>query len=255
MPLQVPPLLRQLLRPQLYRGAKTYRVCGRSDRYHPPAIPHPFKCAAAAAQLYKECFGIPPQARPVGVRRLSHPPVYHTPKHNLWVFGRAITPPGLSHPHIYHTPKRTLWVVGRAITPPGLSHPLRAAATSTLSPGLYKTPHPPQDTTRGHNIFKRSNVSPGVCYLVWFTVRGMIFALGSYDGELCYRSDFYIFSVYPPRRRLCCSLQQTNWECLLLLGPADYVYLHCMFCYFSRLSRHLKVCSAFVWLLYKICES
>ena len=89
-----------------------------------------------------------------------------TPKHTLWVFGRAITPHGLSHPHIYHIPKRTLWVVGRAITPPGLSHPLGAAATSTLSPGLHKIPYPPQDTTPGDNIFKRSNVSPGVCYLV-----------------------------------------------------------------------------------------
>ena len=97
---------------------------------------------------------------------LSHPLTYHTPKHTLWVFGRAITPPGLSHPHIYHTPKRTPWEVGRAITPPGLSHPLGAAATSTLSPGLHKIPHPRQDTTPGDNIFKRSNVSPGVCYLV-----------------------------------------------------------------------------------------
>ena len=170
--------------------AITYLVCGLSDRYHPSAIPHPFKCAVAAAQLYKECFGIPPQARPVGVRRLSHTLVYHTPKHTLWVFGRAITPPGLSNTHIYHTPKRTLWVVGRAITPPGsshpfhhtpkrtlwvvgraitppgLSHPMGAAATSTLSPGLHKIPHPPQDTTPGDNIFKRSNLSPGVFYLV-----------------------------------------------------------------------------------------
>ena len=134
--------------------------------YDSPRIASP-----AAAQLYKECFGIPPQARPVGVRRLSHPLVYHTPsfitpKHTLWVFGRAITPPGLSPPHIYHTPKCTLWVVGRAITPPGLPHPLGAAATSTLSPGLHNIPHPPQDNTPGDNIFKRTNVSPGVCYLV-----------------------------------------------------------------------------------------
>ena len=96
----------------------------RSDRYHPPAIPHPFKRAAAAAQLYTECFGIPPQARPVGVRRSSHPLVYHTPS--------FITPPNtpcgcsdvLSHPLVYRTPT--------FITPPNvpcgwsdvLSHPL-----------------------------------------------------------------------------------------------------------------------------------
>ena len=123
----------------------------------------------------KECFGIPPQARPVGVRRLLHPLVYHTPS--------FITPPNtpcgcsdvLSHPLVYHTPTfitppNDLWVVGRAITPLGLSHPLWAAATSTLSPGLHKIPHPPQGTTPGDNTFKRLNVSPGVCYLVWFTV-------------------------------------------------------------------------------------
>ena len=160
MPLQVPPLLRQLLRPQLYRGAKTYRVCGRSDRYHPPAIPHPFKCAAAAAQLYKECFGIPPQARPVGVRRLSHPLVYHTPKHTLWVFGRAITPPGLSHPQTYPVGGRTRYHTPRFITPPGGrrdQHSITGATQDTT---------PPHNTTPGDNIFKRSNVSPGVCYLV-----------------------------------------------------------------------------------------
>ena len=50
---------------------------------------------------------------------LSHPLIYHTPKHTLWVFGRA-----LSHPLVYHTPT--------FITPPNvpcgwsdvLSHPL-----------------------------------------------------------------------------------------------------------------------------------
>ena len=35
-------------------------------------IPHPFKCAAAAVQL------------------LSYPRFYHTPKHTLGVFGRAM---------------------------------------------------------------------------------------------------------------------------------------------------------------------
>ena len=46
----------------------------------------------------------------------DHTRFYHTPKHALWVFGRAITP------LIYHTPKHTLWVFGRSITRPGLSH-------------------------------------------------------------------------------------------------------------------------------------
>ena len=99
---------------------------------------------------------------------------YHTPKHTLWVFGRAITPPGLSHPQTYPVGGWTCYHTPWFIIPPNvpcgwsdvLSHPLGAAATSTLSPGLNKIPHPPQDTTPGDNIFKRSSVSPGVCYLV-----------------------------------------------------------------------------------------
>ena len=52
-----------------------------------------------------------------------HARIYHTPKHTLWVFGRAITPSFYHPPLIYHTPKHTLWVFGCPITPPGLSHP------------------------------------------------------------------------------------------------------------------------------------
>ena len=192
MPLQVPPLLRQLLRSQQYsrrhRSRRSFNSSAlllhkrllprvlllllliyQQQQQQAPTSPHRLTSSGSTLQ---GVFRYPPASTTCGCSEvitpagLSHPFIYHTPKHTLWMFGRAITPPGLSHPHIYHTPKRTLWLVGRAITPPGLSHPLGAAATSTLSPGLHKIPYPPQDTTPGDNIFKRSNVSPGVCYLV-----------------------------------------------------------------------------------------
>ena len=110
---------------------------------YPPAIPHPFKCAAAAVQLFKQYYGIPAPSTTCGCSDvLSYPLRYYT--HTPFGWSDA---PGVSTPHIYHTPQNTLWVVGRAITHPGLSHPLGAAATCTLSPGLHKIPHPPQDTT------------------------------------------------------------------------------------------------------------
>ena len=113
----------------------------------------------------------------------------HLPKHTLWLFGRAITPPYLSHPKAhavavrtcYHTP---FYHPPSFITPPNtpcgcsdaLSHPLfhhtpfGAPASCTLSPGVHKITPPPQDTTPGDNTFKAKNVSPGGCYLVSYTV-------------------------------------------------------------------------------------
>ena len=125
-------------------GAKTYRVCGRSDRYYPPAIPHPFTCAASAAQLYKECFGIPPQARPVGVRRISHTLVYHTPL--------FITPPNtpcgcsdvLSHLLVSHTPT--------FITPPNVP---RGRSDVLSHPLVYHTPWGPPRPALYHRGYTR----------------------------------------------------------------------------------------------------
>ena len=85
---------------------------------------------------------IPPQARPVGVRRLSHSLVYHTPKHTLWVFGRAITPPGLSHPQTYPVGGRTCYHTPWFITPPGGrrdQHSITGATQDTTSPTGYHT--------------------------------------------------------------------------------------------------------------------
>ena len=81
----------------------------------------------------------------------------------------------LSHPRFitlpfYHTPKHTLWMFGRAITPPFLSHPLGTDASCTLSPGVHNITHPPQYNTPGDNIFKPQNVITGVSYIVSFTV-------------------------------------------------------------------------------------
>ena len=74
------------------------------------------------------------------------------------------------HTRFYHTPKHTLWVFGRPITPPFYHTPLEPPASCTLSPGVHKISHPPQDTTPGDNIFKSQSVITGVCYLVSVTV-------------------------------------------------------------------------------------
>ena len=70
--------------------------------------------------------------------------------------------------------KMPIEVVGRAITPGHVSTPgsglkggVRVHTVNyTKITHPHKIPHPPQDTTPGDHIFKRSNVSPGVCYLV-----------------------------------------------------------------------------------------
>ena len=61
---------------------------------------------------------------------LSHPLIYHTPKHTLWLFGRAITPPFITPPHLSHPQTHPVGVRTRYhtpcfITPP--SGPLRVA--------------------------------------------------------------------------------------------------------------------------------
>ena len=99
-----------------------------------------------------------------------HTRFYHTPKHTLWVFGRAITPPFyhppyLSHPQTHLVGVRTSYHTPWFITPP--LGPLRAAL---YHPGYTRYQSPPQDTTPGDNIFKSQNVITGVCYLVSITV-------------------------------------------------------------------------------------
>ena len=118
------------------------------------------------------------------LQAVYHTLIYHTPKHMLWLFGRAITPPFITRafitPQIYRTPKHTLWVFGRSTTPPGPNVPCeRVVERAITPPGLSHSPprptlyhrrytryHTAQGTKPSDNIFKRSNASPGVCYAV-----------------------------------------------------------------------------------------
>ena len=84
-----------------------------------------------------------------------HTRFYHTPKHTLWVFGRAITPPFYHPPSFITPPKHTLWVFGRPITPPVLSHPPWAPCElHFITRGTCKISPPPQNTTPGGHVIK-----------------------------------------------------------------------------------------------------
>ena len=68
------------------------------------------------------------------------------------------------------TPLHPLRVCRSGITPHTLSDPFLACARGTLSPGLHKIPHPPQETTPGGIFFKDQNVITGVWFLLSYTV-------------------------------------------------------------------------------------
>ncbi|CAN0062424.1 unnamed protein product [Ectocarpus sp. 6 AP-2014] len=162
MPSQVPPLLPQLLRPQQYSRHRSPRPFQRAAPATacPPAAadlataaagtttganmtatasprqqqPRPFKSAAAAVQLYKQCYRtpsvLPPSLsnsqtpKPCGCSDvLSHHLIYHTRKHTLWVFGRAVTPPGLSQASSSCTLYRPGYI--RCHTPHRIPHPVK----------------------------------------------------------------------------------------------------------------------------------
>ena len=83
-----------------------------------------------------------------------------------FVTGRAITPLFIT-PLITTPPTPScVWVCGSAITPRGLSH-FVAPASCTLTPGLHKIPHPPQDTASSGIVFKTENVITGLWFLVY----------------------------------------------------------------------------------------
>ena len=95
---------------------------------------------------------------------------YHTPKHTQWVFGRATTPL-CYHPPSFITPPNTPCGCSDVLSHPLVYHtPLGPSASCSLSPGVHKISHPPQDTTPGDHIFKSQNAITGVCYLVSVTV-------------------------------------------------------------------------------------
>ena len=97
--------------------AKEFRHLGWAPLfYHNPVSPvGTYSRSAGQLQVFVQAYHTPSSVRQ---QRFNcyHTRFYHTPKHTLWVFGRAITPP------FYHPPKHTLWVFGHPITPPGLSH-------------------------------------------------------------------------------------------------------------------------------------
>ena len=89
-------------------GPYTTRVGVGVDTYHTSAIPHPFRCAAAAVRLYTViCSSV----------SVSHPSFYHIPKHTLWLFVCVITPPYLSHPQTHAVGVRTRYHTPLFITP------------------------------------------------------------------------------------------------------------------------------------------
>ena len=121
--------------------------------------------SAGRLQVFVQAYHTPSSVRQ---RRFNcyHTRCYHTPKHTLWVFGGAITPP-FYHPLSFITPPDTPCGCSDVLSHPLVYHtPLGLPASCTLSPGVPKISHPPQDTTPGDNIFKSQNVVTGVCYLV-----------------------------------------------------------------------------------------
>ena len=95
-----------------------------------------------------------------------HTRFHHTPKHTLWVFGRAITPP-FYHPPSFITPPNTPCGCSDVLSHPLVYHPpLEPPASCTSSPGVHKVSPPRQYTTPGDNIFISQNFITGVCYLV-----------------------------------------------------------------------------------------
>ena len=132
-------------------GRYLQQICGAAASVR-AGIPHPFRCVR---QQRFSCY---------------HTRFYHIPKHTLWAFGRAITPPFYHPPSfITHTPN----------TPCGcsdvLSHPLVChtslgpPASCTSSPGAHNISHPPQDTTPGDNISNPKISSPGC--VIWCQLR------------------------------------------------------------------------------------
>ena len=84
-------------------GRYLQQECGAATSAR-AGIPHPFKCAR---QQRFNCY---------------HTRLYRTPKHTLWVFGRAITPP-FYHPPSFITPPNTPCGCSDVLSPPPTYHP------------------------------------------------------------------------------------------------------------------------------------
>ena len=129
-------------------------TCSCRHCYHPPAVPQPLKCR---------------QQRFISGSSVSHPLIYHA-QNTRCGCSDVLSHPFLSYPSFF-TPPNTPCGCSDALSHPLVYHPpLGVSVSCTLSPGVHKIPHPPQDTTPGDSISKAQNVITGVCYLVSFTV-------------------------------------------------------------------------------------
>ena len=146
--------------------AKEFRHLGWAPSfYHNPVSQvGTYSRSAGQLQVFVQAYHTPSSVRQ---QRFNcyHTRFYHIPKHTLWVFGRAITPP-FYHPPSFITPLNTPCGCSDILSHPLVYHtPLGPPASCTLSPEVHKISHPPQDTAPCDNIFKSKMLSPGCVIL------------------------------------------------------------------------------------------
>ena len=152
--------------------AKKFRHLGWAPLFYHNPISQvgTYSRSAGQLQVFVQAYHTPSSVRQQRFNCCCNTRFYHTPKHILWVFGRAITPT-FYHPSSFITPPNTPCGCADVPSHPLVYHtPLGPPASCTLSPGVHKISHPPQDTTPGVNIFNSQNVTTGVCYVVSVTV-------------------------------------------------------------------------------------
>ena len=135
--------------------AKEFRHLGWAPlfHHHPLSQVGTYSRSAGQVQVFVQAYHTPSSVRQ---QRFNcyHTRFYHTHKHTLWVFGRAITPP-FYHPPSLITPPNTPCGCSDVLSHPLVYHtPLGPPASCPLSPGVHKISHPPQDAKPGNNIFK-----------------------------------------------------------------------------------------------------
>ena len=150
--------------------AKEFRHLGWAPLFYHNLVSQVGTYSRSAGQLRQLQVFVQAYHTPSSVRQQRfncyHTRLYHTPKHTLWVFGRAITPP-FHHPPSFITPPNTPCGCSDVLSHHLIYHsPLGPPASCTLSPGVHKISHLPQDTTPSDNLFKSQNFITGVCYLV-----------------------------------------------------------------------------------------
>ena len=130
MPLQVPPLLRQLLRPQQYSRRHRSRLSFNSSALllHKRLLPRVLLLLLLIYQQQQQApTWQPPHRLTSSGSTLLRSVAVSPPKHDPWVFGGYhtrcfITHPHLSHPQTHPVGVRTCYHTPWFITPPHLSH-------------------------------------------------------------------------------------------------------------------------------------